>query len=132
MSHVFSFPNAAAPTEILRLHPALVTIQEEDFTFVQRLVRTADGTPWVFALAGHRLQTYAVIVEGLPEADFGGFAGYRALWTFFDLITNGAMSACSLTHTDGNTATVRLIPDRWQFPEGKKGSFSGQFALMRE
>ena len=132
MSHIFSYPSAAAPTATVVLHPALVTIQEEDFVFAQRLVRTADGTPWVFALTGNRLQTYEVIVEALHEADMGGFSGYRTLWTFFHLMTNGAMSPWSLTHTDGETTTVRLIPERWKFPEGKKGTFSGQFALSRE
>ena len=89
MSHIFSYPSAALPTTtILRLHPALVTIQEEDFAFVQRMLDAADGTPWVFQLAGIDPQTYDVLVADLQEADLGGFSGYLTSRSFFRNITN--------------------------------------------
>ena len=131
MSHIFSFPNALAPTTLVLLHPAYVVIQEEELVPVQRLLTTADGTQWVFALSGHVLQTYTVLVTELDEADRGGFAGYQTLKAFFATVTNWSMAPFALTHTDGGTVMVRLPPSPWRFTEERKGQFSGQFPLHR-
>ena len=74
------------------------------------MLTAADGTPWVFQLAGTHPQTYTVIVTDLQEADLGGFSGYLTLRSFFRNITNGAMTAWSFTHDDGETATVACSP----------------------
>ena len=131
MSHLLRYPNAGTPVVTITLNPALVTIQDQNIEPVQRYLEAPDGTQWVFALSSNRKQSYEVIVEDLPEATSGGFSGFNALLDFFQTTTNWMASSWDLTHDDGETATVRIRLESWQFIEGLRGFWSGRFTLRK-
>lgn len=132
MSHVLSWPTMTSPSNAVTLNPALVTIQEAaNLRPVQRVLRAADGTRWVFQLSDHRLQTFRVTVDRLHEADVGGFSGYASLANFIDVSANYAMNQFDLTHTDGITTPVYFSSEMWTFEEVVYGFWSGTFDLER-
>lgn len=133
MGHLFHYPTASSPTVTLNLRPTLVTIQEDARIHpIQRVLETPGGVQWAFALSANRRRQYAVRVDRLQEADAVGFAGYTSLSTFFATSTLWMLRTFHLTHTDGGSPlTMRLLLDTWDFTEGLRGYWSGQFTLMR-
>ena len=132
MPHIFGYPAAEGYTKTVTLDPTLVTIQDEATTEpVQRFKETADGTHWVFQLAGSRKRSYEVVVDFLHEEDVSGRSGYKSLKQFFDMTTNWMMSLFDLRHDDGEVTPVRLMQESWQFTEVQKNRWSGRFLLRK-
>ena len=132
MSHLLRYPAGGSYTATVTLNPALVVIQEfEEVRPVQRVLVTPTGKQWTFQLSTNRRQVFRVIIEILHEADSGGFSGLTTLRTFFENTMNYAMNPCDLTHDDGATTTVRLIPDSVRFTETLKAWWTGEFLLQK-
>lgn len=131
MSHILRWPNAGAPSVTVTFNPARVTIQDQNIEPVQRYLEAADGTQLVFVLSSNRKQTYEMIVEGLHSVTSGGFSGYNALLDFFQTTTNWMEKTFQLTHDDGETVTVRIVLESWQFTEDIRDFWNGRVLLKK-
>jgi hypothetical protein len=134
MSHILYYPTQASPTRTETLHPAFLTIQDEEVTPFQRLLTASDGTQYVFTLSSNLAIRYEMQFVDYPDANFtqGGvsFTGLQSLRTFFQSYTSWAGATFQLSHDDSYLVTVRLASLEWHFIETLKNRWSGTLYLM--
>ena len=135
--HLFQFPAGGSYSASLLLNPALVVVQTESITPIQRVTETEDGKIWVVQLSGSRRQTFEVTVVDLPDADFVGTSGYTSLKAFIQSTLNYSESPCDFTHDNiGAVTTVRYMGGLEGFREAEgiariKGRWSGRLVFQK-